>query len=266
MGVNGSGTSAGAGERHEGSASGRQFLLPTNCVDTSAKHNAITDTLRIARAFRKPHSTVLKAVKALEVSEEFGRVNFYLTTYADRCNRQQPVVVMRRAGFVRLVMGFTGKKAAAIKEAFIAEFDRMEAQLRVQGPLPTPIPLPNFASRQVQVHCTKQAARQLLHSPGGKYGLIQHHRGVMQLLVGKTPSEYVRAASAAGLRVSHCSGRELLRRLDPPKAAAAAFLDDQLRRGKTLDQLARAGVPQALAAAFAAMLRAGITPQELQAA
>ncbi|HCM1919319.1 TPA: Rha family transcriptional regulator, partial [Salmonella enterica subsp. salamae serovar 28:r:e,n,z15] len=32
-------------------------------------------------------------------------------------------------GFVFLVMGFTGKKAAAFKEAYIAEFDRMENEL-----------------------------------------------------------------------------------------------------------------------------------------
>jgi Rha family phage regulatory protein len=244
----------------------QQFLLPANVVDTSSKNNAITDTRRIARAFSKTHASVLKAVKALEVSEEFGQVNFYLTSYVDRSNRQQPVVVMRRAGFARLVMGFTGRKAAAVKEAYIAEFDRMEAQLHAQGPPPAPIPLPDFASRQVQVQCTKQAAQQLLRSPVGKNGLIQHHRGVMKVLVGTTPTEYVQAAVARGLRVASYSGRELLRRLDPPKAATAAFLDDQLQRGKTLEQLTTAGIPQALTAAFAAMLRAGITPQELQAA
>lgn len=257
--------SSGAGERHEDSTSGRQFLLPANIVDTSSKHNAITDTRRIARAFGKTHANVLKAVKALEVSEEFGRVNFYSTSYVDRHNRRQPVVVMRRAGFVRLVMSFTGKKAAAVKEAYIAEFDRMEAQLS-EGPPPAPIPLPNFASRQVQVQCTKKAAHQLLRSTAGKYGLIQHHRGVMRVLVGRTPTEYVCAAVAAGMRVGSFSGRELLRRLDPPRAAVAAFLDDQLQRGKTLEQLASAGVPEALTAAFAAMLRAGITAPELQAA
>lgn len=265
MGINGSGTSAGAGERHEGSAVGRQILLLGKPVDYGSQNIARTDTLRIARAFGKTHANVLKAVKALEVSEEFGRVNFYSTSYVDCHNRQQPVVVMRRAGFVRLVMSFTGKKAAAIKEAYIAEFDRMEAQLR-QGPPPAPIPLPSFASRQMQVQCTKQAARQLLHSPAGKNGLIQHHQQVFRVLVGQTPSEYVRAAVAAGLRVASCSGRELLRRLDPPKAATAAFLDDQLNRGKTLEQLTNAGIPAALTAAFAAMLRAGITAPELRAA
>lgn len=36
---------------------------------------------------------------------------------------------MTKDGFVFLVMGFTGKKAAAFKQAYIAEFNRMEAAL-----------------------------------------------------------------------------------------------------------------------------------------
>jgi Rha family phage regulatory protein len=239
-------------------------VLPVNCVRTTTKQNAATTSLDVAKIFGRTHGYVLGVLKILEVSEEFGRLNFYSTSYEDRCNRQQPMVVMSRAGFMRLVMAFTGKKAAALKEAYIAEFDRMEAMLRSHGPLPPPIPLPSFANRQVQVHCTKQAAQRLLHSQAGMNGLIQHHRGVMKVLVGKTPTEYVRAAVAAGMRVGSFSGRELLRRLDPPRAAVAAFLDDQLQRGKTLEQLASAGVPEALTAAFTAMLRAGITAPELQ--
>lgn len=36
---------------------------------------------------------------------------------------------MTKDGFVFLVMGFTGKKAAQFKEAYISEFNRIEAQL-----------------------------------------------------------------------------------------------------------------------------------------
>lgn len=257
---------SGAGQHREDSALVQLPVLPINCVRPTTKNNTATTSLDVAKIFSRSHGYVLGVLKALDVSDEFSRLNFYSTSYEDRCNRQQPLVVMSRAGFMRLVMAFTGKKAAALKEAYIAEFDRMEAVLRSCGPLPPPIPLPSFADRKVQVQCTKQAASQLLHTKAGKNGLIQHHRGVMRALVGKTPTEYVQAAVAAGLRVASCSGRELLRRLDPPKAATAAFLDDQLQRGKTLEQLTSAGVPQALTAAFAAMLRAGITAPELQAA
>ncbi|HGJ5890835.1 MAG TPA: Rha family transcriptional regulator [Arsenophonus apicola] len=36
---------------------------------------------------------------------------------------------MTKNGFIFLVMGFTGKKAAQFKEAYIAEFDKMESEL-----------------------------------------------------------------------------------------------------------------------------------------
>lgn len=39
---------------------------------------------------------------------------------------------MTKDGFVFLVMGFTGKKAARFKEAYIEEFNRMEAELHKQ--------------------------------------------------------------------------------------------------------------------------------------
>lgn len=45
--------------------------------------------------------------------------------------------------------------------------------------------------------------------------------------------------------------------------ATAAFLEQQVARGHTLAQLSAADVPDTLAAAFAAMLRCGITPAEL---
>ncbi|EOL3954581.1 Rha family transcriptional regulator, partial [Escherichia coli] len=46
--------------------------------------------------------------------------------------------------FVFLVMGFTGKKAAAFKEAYIAEFDRMEKQLWEQKQLALSSPAMNI--------------------------------------------------------------------------------------------------------------------------
>ncbi|ENX6807224.1 Rha family transcriptional regulator, partial [Escherichia coli] len=51
--------------------------------------------------------------------------------------RKLPMYQITKNGFVFLVMGFTGKKAAAFKEAYIAEFDRMEAELR-QNNAPSP--------------------------------------------------------------------------------------------------------------------------------
>lgn len=61
------------------------------------------------------------------------------------------------------------------------------------------------------------------------------------------------------------SGRQLLPRLEPAKACTAAFIDEQVRNGKTLEQLDAADIPKTFSAAFEAMLNAGITPAELSA-
>ena len=166
---------------------------------------------------------------------------------------------MTKAGFLLLTLGFTGKQAASFKAGFIQHFERLEAQLVGRQRLGPTTPLAQFTSRATQVAGVKQTAKQLLNSKAGKNGLIQHHRQVFFVLVGRTPSEFVRAAAASGMRVSSCSGRELLRRLDPARAATAAFFDEQLRRGKTLKQLTDAGLHKVMPEAFAAMLCAGIT-------
>lgn len=233
-------------------------------VYSSTKGTAITDSLRVAKAFGKRHKNVLQALAGLECEPEFSRLNFKPSTYTDGRGKQQRVVLMTRAGFTFLVLGFTGKKAAGFKQGYISQFDRMEAQLR--APQPAPTPLPNFLSPLVQVQRVKAAASQLLRLHNDPADIIRHHRGVMKYLTACTPSQYVREAVAKGLRVRSLSGRQLLRRLEPAKAAAAAFLDEQVQRGRTLEQLATAGIPETLPAAFEAMLRAGITPAELPAA
>ena len=50
--------------------------------------------------------------------------------------RQQRMFELTRDGFVFLVMGFTGPKAARWKEAYIAAFNAMEAQLAARTPAP----------------------------------------------------------------------------------------------------------------------------------
>lgn len=43
--------------------------------------------------------------------------------------RYYPVIEMTRNGFMMLVFGFTGRKAARVKEAIISKFNEMEQQL-----------------------------------------------------------------------------------------------------------------------------------------
>ena len=232
----------------------------------SPKGTPIADSLRVATGYGRRHDTVLRAYDNLTCEAEFRHHNFAAAAYTDNQGKSRRCILMTKAGFLLLTLGFTGKRAGGYKASFIQYFEQLEKQLASKLCLAPATPLPKFMERATQVTGVKQTAHHLLRTSAGKNGLIQHHRGVMLVLVGKTPTEYVRAAVASGMRVASYSGRELLRRLDPAKAATAAFLDDQLQRGKTLEQMTGTGVPHALVAAFDAMLRCGITPTELRPA
>lgn len=92
----------------------------------------VTDSRRVAQHFGMPHKNVLRAIDRVECSEKFNRLNFEPIEYLDGRGRAQRAVRMSKDGFMFLVMGFTGAKAAAIKEAFIDAFNRMAEFIRVQ--------------------------------------------------------------------------------------------------------------------------------------
>ncbi|GAB7808118.1 Rha family phage regulatory protein [Escherichia coli] len=98
---------------------------------------AVTTSVAVAKFFRKLHKNVIQKIEALECSSEFTELNFKPSEYTDSTGRKLPMYQITKNGFVFLVMGFTGKKAAAFKEAYIAEFDRMEAELRQNNTTPT---------------------------------------------------------------------------------------------------------------------------------
>lgn len=91
---------------------------------------AVTTSVAIAEFFGKRHERVLDKIRNLDCSAKFTEHNFVPSEYTDSTGRKLPMYQITKNGFVFLVMGFTGKKAAAFKEAYIAEFDRMEAELR----------------------------------------------------------------------------------------------------------------------------------------
>ncbi|WP_334468311.1 Rha family transcriptional regulator [Arsenophonus sp. PmNCSU2021_1] len=94
-------------------------------------HNgkAITNSRDVADYFGKRHDDILKKLRNIDSSAEFNARNFAEVNYIDAKGEKRPMYQMTKDGFVFLVMGFTGKKAAAFKEAYIAEFNRMEAEL-----------------------------------------------------------------------------------------------------------------------------------------
>ncbi|CAJ0996733.1 hypothetical protein SODG_007494 [Sodalis praecaptivus] len=104
-------------------------------IPTVFIHNgkAVTTSQAVADYFHKQHKHVLAKIESLECSVEFASANFSADVQkvdiGNGATRDSKIFTMTKDGFVFLVMGFTGKKAAAFKEAYIAEFNRMEAEL-----------------------------------------------------------------------------------------------------------------------------------------
>ncbi len=104
-------------------------VLPPNAlVEKNGK--IVTTSLKVSETFGKRHDRVLRAIKDLDCTDDFRLPNFGEGLYADKNGQMRPMYEMTRDGFVFLVMGFTGPKAARCKEAYITAFNQMEQALR----------------------------------------------------------------------------------------------------------------------------------------
>ena len=96
-----------------------------------AGRHAIVSSVRVAQAFDRRHGHVLRDIDELQShhpnldSERW----FAPAVYRSSRGRDEPAYDMTRAGFVLLVMGWTGPKALDFKIAYIEAFDRMEEAL-----------------------------------------------------------------------------------------------------------------------------------------
>jgi Rha family phage regulatory protein len=91
-----------------------------------------TTSLLVAEKFGKLHKDVLKKIESLECSAEFIGRNFALIETDVKVGfgtRKSPAYEMTKDGFMFLVMGFTGKAAAEVKELYINAFNFMLAKL-----------------------------------------------------------------------------------------------------------------------------------------
>lgn len=95
-----------------------------------------TTSLKVAEAFGKRHSHVLRAIVNLDCSDEFASAHFWAhvdKVQAGAVKRDSKYYEMTKDGFMFLVMGFTGRQAAQIKEAYINAFNAMAATLAAVG-------------------------------------------------------------------------------------------------------------------------------------
>ncbi|MCQ7718809.1 Rha family transcriptional regulator [Salmonella sp. NW1258] len=94
---------------------------------------AVTSSLAVADYFIKRHADVIRKIESLECSTLFRQRNFAFTSISinqpNGGTRKLPCYQITRDGFAFLAMGFTGKRAAQFKEAYINAFNQMEKQL-----------------------------------------------------------------------------------------------------------------------------------------
>lgn len=97
----------------------------------------VTTSLKIAELFGKNHKEVLRDIRdriSPNVSNDFTQRNFAPSSYADSTGRNLPMYYLTRDGFTMVAMGYTGPKAMQFKEAYINEFNKMEAMLQKTRP------------------------------------------------------------------------------------------------------------------------------------
>lgn len=88
-----------------------------------------TTSLAVAKRFGKRHNNVLRSIENIDCSSEFSQLNFEQRNFVDERGKVRQMISMTKDGFMFLVMGFTGKQAAELKEAYINEFNRMSDAL-----------------------------------------------------------------------------------------------------------------------------------------
>lgn len=114
-------------------------LIPTDytsAIDVHADANGVlvTSSRNVAAVFGKEHRNVVRDIRAIteKCSPEFNALNFEPVEYKDVKGEQRPEYLLTKDGLVMLIMGYTGPKAMAFKEAYIKRFNEMEAALKQQ--------------------------------------------------------------------------------------------------------------------------------------
>lgn len=116
------------------------------------------DSREVAKRFGKRHKNVLQSIDQIikDIGDRVG-LNFEPYWYIAENNKKNPAFTMSRAGFMLLVMGFTGKKALLWKLRWIEAFDRMEAEL--------------FRSRRLPFHLRRYQAN-YQNVPAGHFSVL----------------------------------------------------------------------------------------------
>ena len=128
----------------------------------------------MAEHFGKEHRNVLADIrKILDTDEDgFGALKIQRSSYLSEQNKEMPMYVMSKDGFVLLVMGYTGAEAMRMKKAYIARFNEMEKALQANAPTSdgfTLLPWHGAADTLRE----RRASHDEVHTNGG--GLCRRH-------------------------------------------------------------------------------------------
>lgn len=91
----------------------------------------MVSSLELSLTFGKRHGDVIRVIEEVRSGcvDGFGERNFASAEYQDGQNKARKVYCMTRDGFSLIAMGLTGNAALKFKQAYINEFNRMEAEL-----------------------------------------------------------------------------------------------------------------------------------------
>ncbi|MAD77587.1 MAG: hypothetical protein CML20_22935 [Rheinheimera sp.] len=149
-------------------------LIPSDAV-FAQNDSLVTTSIKVAEAFGKQHRNVTAKIKSLDCSDDFLTANFLAVKYEHKGN-QYDLWNITKDGFMFLVMGFTGKKAAAIKEAYIRAFNDMAAKLYPVLSNQTLTPSQQSEIRQLIAKIAKQFQQPEQHATYSKlYGRLKSH-------------------------------------------------------------------------------------------
>jgi Rha family phage regulatory protein len=149
----------------------KQIALVEDFGVIALKDIPVVSSRKVAEVFGKEHKNVLAAIENCGCSEDFNRLNFKPTTYKDSQGRKQPEVLLTKDGFAFIVMGFTGRKAAHFKEAYIRRFNEMEQFIQSR-----------YAARLESRDLTD--AVQLLHDPPKHYHYSNEFDMINRIVLG----------------------------------------------------------------------------------
>jgi len=150
----------------------------------------IVSSLDIARVFEKQHYNVIRDIESLDCSEEFNAFNFECVKYNDQKGEKRPAYKLTRDGFTFLVMGYTGKKAACFKEAYIKRFNDME-KILTNPALPASAP----PAKKEKLYTPEEAAEELMLRGYRKFYALMIQRGFFAKVSNKMycpKPEYIR--------------------------------------------------------------------------